>query len=140
MSEARPLRVLVTEDNPVNQRLMVALLAKLGHQATTASNGLEAIHALQASASTPGGAPEVDVVLLDVNMPVMDGIAAALEICRLWARPARPYLIALTASVHEEDRKECESAGMDGFVGKPFTLDELAAGLARAPRRRYATH
>jgi CheY-like chemotaxis protein len=138
MTEARPLRVLVADDNPVNQRLMRALLGKLGHEATTASNGLEALRALEASASTPGGAPEVDVVLLDVNMPVMDGIAAAGEICRLWARPARPFLIALTASVLDEDRERCEAAGMDGFVGKPFTLDELSAALACAPRRRYA--
>lgn len=138
MSGAGPLRVLVADDNPVNQRLVRALLTRLGHQATAVGNGLEALRALEVSATSPGAAPEIDVVLLDLNMPVLDGIGAAAEIGRRWPGPARPCLIAVTASVLEEDRARCAAVGMDGFVGKPFTLDQLAAALDGA-RRRGAT-
>jgi two-component system, sensor histidine kinase len=114
-------RVLVVEDHPVNQKLTVALLAKLGIDADLASNGAEAVDRVRVSG--------YDLILMDLQMPVMDGLEATRRIRGL-DLPVQPLIVALTASAYETDRERCLQAGMDDFLGKPFRLEELRSKLA----------
>ena len=113
-------QVLVVEDHPVNQKLTVALLAKLGIAADLASNGAEAVDRVRAKA--------YDLVLMDLQMPVMDGLEATRRIREL-DLPVQPLIVALTASAYDTDRERCLQAGMDDFLGKPFRLEELRSKL-----------
>ena len=112
-----PLKILVAEDNAVNQKVILRLLERLGHEADVVGNGLQALEALEAHS--------YDVVLMDVQMPEMDGITATHEICQRWPTQ-RPRLIAVTANAMQGDRDECLAAGMDGYLSKPIRLQELA--------------
>ncbi|MFP5316833.1 MAG: ATP-binding protein [Acidimicrobiia bacterium] len=123
--EPKPLRVLVAEDHPVNQQVAVLLLRKLGHQAEVVSDGTEVIEALERS--------RYDLVLMDMQMPEMDGLEASRVIHRRWPGD-RPRIVAVTANAVAGDREDCLAAGMDDYLSKPFTLEELAAALARCPR------
>ncbi len=131
---AKNLRILVADDNPVNLKVTVAMLTRLGYQAATAHNGREAVDLVDASLQAPASAPAFAAILMDANMPVMDGYAAARQIVSSHGRAAPP-IIALTASVMEEDRQRCRDAGMLGFLPKPIRIDELADVL-----RQYAVH
>ena len=122
-SEIAPLRILLVEDNPVNQSVALLLLEKLGYQADVAGNGLEALAAL---ADDP-----YDVVLMDVQMPEMDGLEAARRINADWAADRRPRIVAMTANAFASDRAECLAAGMDDYISKPIRVDALAAALER---------
>ena len=122
-----PLSILVAEDNRVNQKVILHLLKRLGYQADIATNGLEVLSALQDKT--------YDVAFLDVQMPEMDGLETAQQICRQWPAHQRPHLIALTAGVLERDRKACKAAGMDVFIAKPVKLQELSAVLQIFSRR-----
>ncbi|HTK61225.1 MAG TPA: response regulator [Pseudonocardia sp.] len=122
----RPLRILVAEDHPVNQRLVLLLLAKLGHRADVVSDGLEAVAAVQRQ--------DYDAVLMDVQMPDLDGLAATRHIRAIQRRrpggDARtPRIIAVTANALTQDREDCFAAGMDGYLTKPLNSAELAAAL-----------
>ena len=121
------LRVLLTEDNPVNERVVVAMLESEGHEVAVARNGIEAIERLDRES--------FDVVLLDVQMPKMDGLEAAREIRRRSTVDSCPVLIALTAHALPEDRAEGLRAGFDEYLTKPVSLDTLSDALARAARR-----
>lgn len=125
-AERHPLRVLVADDDPVNQLVARRLLSRLGYNADMAGNGLEVLQAVERQV--------YDVVLMDMHMPVMDGMAAARELCAHWPVGERPRLVALTASVLDEDRRITLEAGMDEFVPKPITLRKLAATLAVVER------
>jgi CheY-like chemotaxis protein len=123
--ELRPLRILVAEDNAVNQRVALLVLGKLRYRADVASDGLEAVQALERQA--------YDVILMDVQMPEMDGLEATREIRRRWPGPdGRPWIIAMTAGATEDDRRACLASGMDDYVSKPIRQEELAAALSRA--------
>jgi len=123
-----PGRLLLAEDNPVNLKVSLHQLNSLGCRADVAANGAEVLAALERQA--------YDVVLLDVHMPVMDGLEAARRIRRLFPdEAARPWLIALTANTMPGDREECLAAGMDDYLGKPIKVPELTAALARARLR-----
>jgi PAS domain S-box-containing protein len=124
------LRVLLTEDNAVNQQLALRLLEKLGYRAEVAVNGLDALEALRRR--------PFDVVLMDVEMPEMDGLEAARCIHREWPGPERPRIIAMTANAMQGDREICLAAGMDDYVSKPIHLDELGEALDRCTRRAAA--
>jgi CheY-like chemotaxis protein len=125
-SERSSLRILVAEDNEVNQKLTLLLLEKMGYGGELATNGLEALEALRRE--------RYDVILMDVEMPVMDGLEASRSIHREW-RDERPRIIAMTANAMQGDRETCLAAGMDDYLSKPIHADELAAVLARcAPR------
>jgi CheY-like chemotaxis protein/HPt (histidine-containing phosphotransfer) domain-containing protein len=121
---ASPLRILLAEDNAVNQKVALALLGQLGYRADVAWNGLEAVAALERH--------PYDVVLMDVQMPELDGLDATRQICARWSPEARPRIIAMTANALLEDREECFAAGMDDYVAKPIRPEELAQALTRA--------
>jgi signal transduction histidine kinase/ligand-binding sensor domain-containing protein/CheY-like chemotaxis protein len=118
------LRVLVAEDNPINRKVAAHLLSKLGHSYTTAENGLLAL-------SSVLNAP-TDVVLMDLQMPEMDGLEATRRIRASLPAAQQPWIVALTASAFEHTRSECLQAGMNDFLSKPITLDALRAALSRA--------
>ena len=118
-----PLRILVAEDNAVNQKVALRLLERLGYQADLAANGHEALDRLDRA--------PYDVVLMDVQMPGMDGLEASRAICARWPPRQRPRIIAMTAEAMEGDRERCLAAGMDDYVVKPVRLDELARALSR---------
>ena len=118
------LRILLAEDNAMNRKVALGLLKRLGYSADVASNGLEALEALE-------GRP-YDVVLMDVQMPELDGLDASRRICAQWPPESRPHIIAMTANAMPEDREACFSAGMNDYVAKPIRAEELAAALKRA--------
>jgi len=117
--------VLVAEDNPVNQELARTMLQNLGCEVTVVGNGVAAVKAVEAG--------RFDAVLMDVQMPEMDGLVATATIrsreVRTHAR--RTPIIALTANAFVQDREACLSAGMDDYLGKPFTLEKLRTALGR---------
>jgi PAS domain S-box-containing protein len=120
---AAPLRILLAEDNRVNQKVALSLLKRLGYGADVASNGLEALDALERQ--------PYDVVLMDVQMPELDGLNASRQINERWPADTRPRIIAMTANAMQEDREACLAAGMDDYVAKPIRPEELAAALSR---------
>jgi GAF domain-containing protein/CheY-like chemotaxis protein/HPt (histidine-containing phosphotransfer) domain-containing protein len=128
LAERHPLRILVTEDNVVNQRLALRMLEKLGYRADVAANGLEALEALERQ--------PYDLVLMDVQMPEMDGVEATGQILERWAEEERPWIVAMTAEVMQGDREGFLAAGMNDYVAKPIRPRELVAAITRAPRRR----
>jgi len=123
------LRILLAEDNVVNQKVALRLLGQMGYRADMAANGLEAVDAVERQT--------YDVVLMDVQMPEMDGFEASREINRRWPGP-RPRIVAMTANAMQGDRELCEAAGMDDYVAKPIRVDELVAALGRCERRPEA--
>jgi CheY-like chemotaxis protein len=118
------LRVLIADDNALNQNLLKRLVAKLGHSVDVVSNGREAVAAV---AQQP-----YDAVLMDVLMPEMDGLAAAEAICRRWPRGNRPRLIALTAMAGPGDQERCLRAGFDDYMSKPVHLEDLTEAFKSA--------
>ena len=122
--EPGALRVLVADDNALNQNLLKRLVSKLGHTADVVSNGREAVASV---AQEP-----YDAVLMDVLMPEMDGLVAAEAICRRWPRGNRPRLIALTAMAGPGDQERCMRAGFDDYMSKPVRLEELSEALKAA--------
>ncbi len=122
--------ILVVDDNPVNLKVVVAMLSKLGYSSQTAVNGHEAMDWVNKSLKSQQDTPRFAVVLMDANMPVMDGYSATEAILKRHGQAAPP-IIALTASVLEEDRQRCRDAGMVDFLPKPIRIDELSSLLAR---------
>jgi PAS domain S-box-containing protein len=123
-AERHPLRILLAEDNVVNQKLALRLLSLLGYGADIASNGLEAIAAVERQG--------YDLVLMDVQMPELDGLAATRKIIELQG-DARPRIVAMTANAMDGDREACLEAGMDDYVSKPIRIEELVAALDQTP-------
>ncbi|MBW4494492.1 MAG: response regulator [Oscillatoria princeps RMCB-10] len=126
MAQRLPLRILLAEDNAVNQKVALAILGRMGYRADVAGNGLEALQALRRQG--------YDLVLMDVQMPEMDGLEAARRICQEWPQSKRPRLIAMTAGAMEGDREKCLEAGMDDYISKPVRVEALQAGLERCVR------
>ncbi len=122
------LRILVAEDNPVNQKVALALLTRFGHTAVIAGDGMAAVECYRRG--------HFDLILMDNHMPVLDGIGATREIRRIEAAKGRPRtpIIALTANALAGDRERFLDAGMDDYLAKPFQASELAALV-----RRYAS-
>ena len=123
-------RILVADDNAINLKVALAMLAKLGYDAATAINGQDAADKVSRSLSNLPDAVPFAAVLMDVNMPVMDGLEATRFILATH-KSAAPPIIALTASVLEDDRQRCMDVGMVGFLAKPMRIDELSEALAR---------
>jgi len=121
MAARHPLRILLAEDNVVNQKLALRLLQQMGYRADLASNGVEAIESVQRQT--------YDVVLMDVQMPEMDGLEAAKAITSRWRTGERPRIVAMTANAMQGDREMCIAAGMDDYLTKPIRVDQLVDAL-----------
>jgi GAF domain-containing protein/DNA-binding response OmpR family regulator len=128
MAERHPLRILLAEDNVVNQKLALRILQQMGYRADLASNGIEAI---ECCARQP-----YDVVLMDVQMPEMDGLEASRRIVGKWPADRRPRIVAMTANAMAGDREECLAAGMDDYVTKPIRVDALVCALDNVTPRK----
>ena len=120
--------ILVADDNAINLKVALAMLGKLGYTCATAVNGQVAADMVTQSLSGQPGAVPFAAVLMDAHMPVMDGLEATRLILQTHGQAAPP-IIALTASVLQEDRQSCQDAGMQGFLAKPLRLDELKEAL-----------
>jgi len=120
------LRILLAEDNQVNQKLASRILEQMGYRADIASNGLEAVESIERQT--------YDVILMDVQMPEMDGLDATRNIRKL-ADVTQPHIIAMTANAMEGDRELCLAAGMDDYVSKPIRVNELIDALMKAKRK-----
>ncbi|MFO1327717.1 MAG: PAS domain S-box protein [Rubrivivax sp.] len=118
------VRVLVAEDNPLNQRVALQLLRHLGYAPDLAADGVQVLRAVRAQ--------DYDVVLMDIQMPEMDGLQAARAIVARRGATGRPRIVAMTANAMPGDREAYLAAGMDGYVAKPIQIDELAAALGHA--------
>jgi GAF domain-containing protein/CheY-like chemotaxis protein len=121
MATRHPLRILLAEDNAVNQKLALRLLQQMGYRADLASNGVEAVECVARQT--------YDVILMDVQMPEMDGLEASRQITAKWPAGKRPRIIAMTANAMQGDREECLAAGMDDYVTKPIRVDALVEAL-----------
>ena len=119
LAQQHPLRILLAEDNVVNQKVGVALLNRMGYQPDVVANGLEVLAAVRRQT--------YDVILMDIQMPEMDGLEASRHITSHAGDNVRPHLIALTANVFKTDHDACLEAGMDALARRP--------GSRRAPRR-----
>jgi CheY-like chemotaxis protein len=122
LSEMHPLRILAAEDNPSNQRMLLETLKKMGYRADAVANGREVLKALEHR--------PYDLILMDIRMPEMDGIAATKEIRKRWSKKG-PKIIAITAYAMAGDKEMCLAAGMDGYIAKPVQKEELAEVLKR---------
>jgi len=128
LAQRHPLRILLAEDNVVNQKLALRLLQQMGYRADLASNGIEAVESVQRQT--------YDVVLMDVQMPELDGLDATRRICELLAPENRPRIVAMTANAMQGDREACLAAGMDDYVTKPIRVDQLVDALNQVTPRR----
>jgi PAS domain S-box-containing protein len=117
----RSIRILLTEDNVVNQKVALQILRKLGYEADVAANGLEALDALRRQ--------PYDLILMDVQMPEMDGLETARQIRQTLPLEQQPRIIAMTANAMQGDRAMCLAAGMDDYISKPMRVQELSAVL-----------
>ena len=127
-ADANPLVILVADDNEVNRRLIQYALASLGYSASLVENGLEAVNAVREG--------NFDLVLMDMQMPVMDGLTATRNIMSDETISNRPRVIAMTANVMPEDRIRCTEAGMDGFLAKPIDIKQVSVELRRTKSRQ----
>ncbi|HEX4733659.1 MAG TPA: ATP-binding protein [Thermoleophilaceae bacterium] len=123
-----PLRILLAEDNVVNQKLALKLLSQMGYDADVAANGVEVLEALERQ--------PYDLVLMDVQMPEMDGLEATEAIVGSTAPGERPWIVAMTANAMDGDREKCLDAGMMGYISKPIRVGDLADALLTAPPSR----
>ena len=123
MAKHHPLRILLAEDILVNQKLALRLLEQMGYRSDVASNGIEAVQSVERQT--------YDVILMDVQMPEIDGLEASRRICARWPRGQRPTIIAMTANAMLGDREMCLEAGMDDYVSKPIRRDELVKALMK---------
>ncbi|MEH3118386.1 MAG: PAS domain-containing protein [Methylorubrum populi] len=130
-AETAPARILLVEDVPINQTLARAVLEAQGYRVDVAGDGAEAIAAVEAAYGPAGGADPYAVVLMDVQMPGMDGLAATRRIRAMAGPPARLPIVAMTANVLDGQVRELIAAGMDDHVGKPFKRTQLGAVIER---------
>ncbi len=117
LAQSHPLRILVAEDNPVNQVVISGFLEKLGYKAEVVENGLQVLESLKANV--------YDLILMDCRMPQMDGIEATSKIIEKFSVDQRPKIVALTASSMQDEIERCYSAGMNDFMSKPIRINEL---------------
>jgi CheY-like chemotaxis protein len=122
--------VLLAEDNAVSQKVALEVLRRLGHHADVVDDGREVVAALERDC--------YDVVLMDLQMPGMDGLAVTRQVCERWPPDRRPRIVALSASELPEDRVQWLAAGADGWIGKALPVDDLRRELAGAAPRRSA--
>ncbi|MBD2435513.1 response regulator [Nostoc sp. FACHB-110] len=129
LAQSLPLKILLVEDVLVNQKIALKMLERLGFRADVANNGREALEALQRQL--------YDVVLMDIQMPEMDGWETTVRIRQEFSLHAQPWIIAMTAHARAEDRQECLKVGMDDYVSKPIRLEALEAVLKKYDMQQY---
>ncbi len=127
LAESYPLRLLLVEDNVVNQKVASHFLGQMGYRRDVAANGVEALLALEKQ--------DYDVILMDIQMPEMDGYEATREIRRRFNGRRGPQIIALTAGAMEEDRQKCLACGMDDYLSKPLRIEDVEEKLRLAAER-----
>ncbi len=110
------IKILIAEDNPINQKLALRMLEKIGHKADTVSNGLEVIERLKTN--------KYDIIFMDIQMPEMDGIEATKHIISNY-KDSKPQIIAMTANAMKEDRDICLNSGMDDYISKPVSINDI---------------
>jgi len=125
-AQQHPLRILLAEDNLVNKKVAIAILQRVGYHPEVVSNGVEALDALRRQ--------PFDVILLDMEMPEMDGMETARHIAEEWPPGRRPRVIAMTAHAFDGDRERYLASGMDDYVSKPIRPEEFMRALADCPR------
>jgi PAS domain S-box-containing protein len=128
LGEHLPLRILLAEDNRVNQQVALLTLEQLGYQADAVSNGLEVLQSLHRQL--------YDVVLMDIHMPEMDGLTATYQICQEWSPQQRPRIIAMTAFATQDNWEQCLAAGMDDYISKPIQIVKLVHALRKCQPNR----
>jgi CheY-like chemotaxis protein len=121
-SDTRDMKILLAEDNPVNQKVALLMLKRMGYAADVVANGQEVLQAVKRQS--------YDVVLMDVQMPEMDGLEATRAVLDMKLNK-RPKILAMTAYALEGDKERCLRAGMDGYISKPVKLEELRNALLR---------
>jgi PAS domain S-box-containing protein len=131
LGELHPLVILLAEDNPVNQRVAKLMLQRIGYRVDAVNNGREAVEAITRRT--------YDLILMDVQMPEMDGLQATREICARLPANQRPRIVAMTANASTSDRDQCLDAGMNDFLTKPVRADELLRALKETPTRAVAS-
>jgi len=131
LAKRLPLRLLLADDNPINQKVCLSVLRKLGYHADIAKNGMEVLKALEQS--------HYDIIFLDIQMPEMDGLEAAQQICLRYPILSRPRIVAMTGNALVGDREKCLDAGMDDYISKPVRIGEIQDALEKwgAPRAPY---
>jgi PAS domain S-box-containing protein len=122
--QRRPLRLLLAEDNIINQKVATRILSQMGYRPDVVHNGVEVLEALERQ--------KYDVILMDIQMPDMDGLEATRQIRIKYTGAKRPWIIAMTANAMDSDRKNCFDAGMDGYLSKPVRIEALEAELVRS--------
>jgi PAS domain S-box-containing protein len=127
LAETHPRAILIAEDNSVNLRVARLMLQRLGYRADGVANGQEVLQAVARQS--------YDLILMDMQMPIMDGVQATREICARWGAGERPRIVAMTANASAIDRTECLAAGMDEFIAKPVRMQDLRATLLATPAR-----
>ncbi len=127
IAQELPLRILLADDHLVNQKVGLQILQRMGYRADVASNGKEVLEALRRQ--------PYDVILMDMQMPEMDGLEASRLICQEWEAAAKPWIVAMTANAMRGDREECMAAGMDDYLSKPIEIDELVRVLKACQSR-----
>jgi signal transduction histidine kinase/DNA-binding response OmpR family regulator len=124
MASRLPLKILVAEDNVINQKVALRVLQQFGYRIDLARNGKEAVEAVERQ--------PYDILFMDVQMPEMDGLQATRLICARLSPSERPYIVAMTANAMKEDREQCLAAGMDDYLSKPIRAEEIKSALERA--------
>jgi signal transduction histidine kinase/DNA-binding response OmpR family regulator len=126
------LTILLVEDNATNQKVASFILKKLGYTADIANNGKEAINAIAAF--------PYDLVFMDIQMPIMDGLAATRRVCEIYPNKSdRPWIVAMTANALPDDRRECLEAGMDDYISKPISKEQISLIISRCQVRQLPT-
>jgi len=120
INEKHPLSILVAEDNTINQKLILSLFQMLGYTIQIAANGFEAIETLNRM--------KIDIIFMDIQMPEMDGIEATQRIIAQWG-DQRPLIVAMTANALNSDKEKCLAIGMDDYISKPLTIDQVKTGI-----------
>lgn len=128
IADGHPLRILLAEDNLLNQKVCAMVLQKLGYRVDIANDGKEAVEAILAR--------PYDVILMDMEMPEMDGLEATRTIRRTIPLDRQPWIITITAHAAETDRESCMEAGMNDYLTKPIRPNLLSDALLRAPKSR----
>lgn len=121
------LKILIAEDNLINQKVASKILERLGYDPDIAENGIKVLEAILKK--------QYDLILMDMQMPEMDGVEATQRICQLYPLDQRPYIIAVTANTLESDLEACLAAGMDSFISKPLKIDVLSLALSELEQR-----